>query len=86
MKTIYKYELNPLHTVLDMPKGAELLCIKVQRGTPCLWALVDPDADMEHRPLVVFGTGHEVVNAGKYIGTFLIENDSLVFHVFEATQ
>ena len=83
MKTIYKYEISPLHTAIEMPKGAELLSVKTQNNTPCLWALVDTDQPPEDRFLVVFGTGHPVVNHGKYLGTFLIENDSLVFHVFE---
>jgi len=86
MKRIYKYELTPLHTMIEMPVGAELLCVKVQNGTPCLWALIDDDAAPEYRPLVIFGTGDTVVNAGKYIDTFLIENDSLVFHVFEGSN
>ncbi len=82
-KVIYKYEISPLHSVIEMPVGAEILTVKTQNGNPFLWALVDPDNPPEDRYLVIFGTGHEVVTQGKYLGTFLIQNDSLVFHVFE---
>jgi len=86
MKKIYKYKISPVNSAFKMHKNAKLLCLKMQQGTPCLWALIDTDETYELRKFVIFGTGHEVVNAGKYVGTFLTENDSLVFHVFEAKE
>ena len=42
MKTIWKYPLRIRDWVrLEMPRGAEILCVQVQGLTPCLWALVD---------------------------------------------
>lgn len=84
MKTIYKYELRMDDTAsIKMPEGAKILCVKTQNGNPCIWALVDTEVQGEYRSFVIFGTGHDVENEGEYIGTFLIDSDSLVFHVFE---
>jgi hypothetical protein len=42
MKTIWKF---PIATVdqqsLPIPAGAEMLCVQVQHGEPCIWALVN---------------------------------------------
>ena len=84
MKTIFKYPISATHECLiDLPKGAKIISLKVQRGIPCLWAIVDTDAEIEKRKFMTYGTGHELpVNPGTFIGTFLV-NDFFVYHVFE---
>lgn len=82
--TIYKYEL-PDDLILEMPKGAEVLTVQMQRGSPCLWARVDPEEQVEKRKFVIHGTGHPVPSStGKYIATFQVDDETLVFHVFES--
>ena len=85
MKTIWKYPLDVAdHQVLNIPAGAEILCVQVQNGQACLWALVNADAPPARRGIFIHGTGHEVNRlAGKYIGTFQLMGGALVFHVFE---
>ena len=96
-KTIWKFELEiGDNQKLELPIGAEILTVHTQNEIPCLWALVDPDADQETRHFEVYGTGHPVrydSNRAKpklgidriYIGTFQLHNGILVFHVFEYT-
>ncbi|MGJ8680497.1 DUF7352 domain-containing protein [Paraglaciecola sp.] len=82
-KVIWKYTLTPA-ILIEIPKGAEILSVAEQNNEICLWALVDPNAELEAREFHVFGTGHNITIKGfDFIGTALLENGSLVFHVFE---
>lgn len=81
MKTIWKYELWPGKEELQIPKGGEVLCVKMQNGVPCLWVLVESEREVEEIRVSIYGTGFEVKeNPGKYAGTFITEG--FVFHVF----
>jgi len=88
MKTIYKYEIPVDDNIrLELPKGAEILSVQEQYGKPCIWAIVDPEKEVEGRLFELLGTGHnikasEIINR-KYIGTFQLYNGALVFHLFE---
>lgn len=86
-REIWKFVLEIDNIVtISMPKDAKVLCVQTQREVPCIWAVVDPSAEVEQRKFYVRGTGHPLGKAlpSKYIGTFQIENGYLVFHVFEA--
>lgn len=86
MKIIYKYQIYPNSTTIFMPEDAQILCVKTQNGEPCLWALHSSDNSIPnlYKEIEVFPTGYYFNDEGlKYIDTFLIENDSLVFHVFQ---
>ena len=83
MKQIWKFELGP-DAKIEMPLGANILCVQTQYDKPQIWALVDPTARTIRRRFRTYGTGHIMpVNPGEYIGTFQLHNGSLVFHVFE---
>ena len=45
MKIVRKYAVSLPTTPL--PTGAKLLVVALQRGVPCVWAEVDPDAPWE---------------------------------------
>lgn len=82
---IWKFPL-PVEDVVDikMPAGAELLCVQLQNGSPCLWAKVDVKSTPTARRFYVVGTGHPMpVKAKNYVGTFQLSGGQLVFHVFE---
>lgn len=71
--------------VLEMPVGARVLAVDTQHETICLWALVDPDAETQQRGFCVRGTGHPFTGSeGEYLGTAMLRDGVLVFHVFEA--
>lgn len=83
MKTIWKYPLmvTDCQTV-RMPQGAEILSVADQRGELCVWALVDPDADLEDRMFYIFGTGNPVseILPWQFVGS--VQQNVFVWHVF----
>lgn len=84
---VWKYELAVTdRQELEVPKGARFLHVDTQRGTPCLWAIVDPQAEKEPRYIRIAGTGHDVTKEEcmEYLGTFMIVGGNFVGHVFEA--
>lgn len=85
MKKVWKYPFIPRDVLqVDMPIGAQALCVQLQDGRPCLWALVESEAPVGTRTFRVVGTGHPAEGLGSYIGTFQFPEMQLVFHVFEA--
>ena len=86
-KQIWKFELYPNVTVIDMPKGAEILTVQTQDEIPFIWVLVNPENLEEKRQFEIYGTGHDIYcDMGierKYINTFQLSGGSLVFHLFE---
>ncbi len=87
-KTIWKFELETTdNQEIEMPIGSEILTIQTQNVIPCIWALIDPNADKEVRRFEIYGTGHPIhCDIGvkrNYIGTYQLYNGSLVYHVFE---
>lgn len=70
---------------IPMPKGAKVLTVQMNQGLPFIWALVNLDAgETEPRCFKLVVTGHNVSNAGAYVGTFQIMEGMLVFHLFES--
>lgn len=85
MKTIFKYPLLEASQTVLMPKGAQVLCVQMQGGNPCIWALVDDRVAGGLRTFRFYGTGHNMPpNPGEYIGT--VQGSGLVFHLFESTK
>lgn len=88
MQVIWKAQLQCTDKqTIDLPKGAEVLCVQTQNELPCIWFLVS-DVDSIHkepRTFYIYGTGHkhEAIGDGLYIGTFQLQGGKLVFHVFE---
>jgi hypothetical protein len=89
---VWKYELEPEVTVLDLPVGASPLHVGAQGGGIFLWCLVRAERDSPTgmapvptapRAFLSVGTGHRHHPAefGTYIGTAFL--GPLVFHVFE---
>lgn len=87
MLAVHKYPMPcEDHFVMTLPIGARLLSVQVQRGQPCLWAIVDPSAANETRRFRFAGTGHPITERAEvlvFVSTFQMEGGSLVFHVFE---
>lgn len=86
MKKIFKYPIQTTdRQVLQMPAGAEILCVQIQNNIPCIWALVDERYSNTERVIFVFGTGNpiEVHPSLKYIGTYQLQGGAFIGHVFE---
>lgn len=87
MRKIYKYEIGVAdEQFIPMPKGAVLLSCQMQKGVPCIWALVDPAAGLIPKRIVTYGTGVPILDDSQnleYIGTYQMMEGELVWHVFE---
>ena len=71
---------------VQMPRGATVLSVQLQHGMPQVWALVDETAPQEPFTFAAYGTGNpmpEVVDFGRFVGTYQLDDGALVFHVFE---
>lgn len=85
MAVVYKYQLVVTdRQLVTMPKEAKILTVQVQNGTPCIWALVNPENETEDVPIRIHGTGHNISDPERlaYIGTFQMPRYGLVFHAF----
>lgn len=87
MKTIHKFQVPALDefTIL-MPEGAQILHIAVQHNEPQMWALVDLSKPVEQRSFRLRGTGYLVDFSGVHVGSFLMHEGALVFHIFEVAR
>lgn len=98
MHAIHKYQVAVEDEQrVRMPKGARILDVQAQGPFPCIWAIVDTEAELEERRFAVRGTGHELDDElatatigtsggnghARYIGTFQLHGGNLVFHLFE---
>jgi hypothetical protein len=91
-KVIYKYSLaiEDFQTI-QLPIGAEILCVQVQGEQPMLWAIVD---DYSHRVagglqlkhILTVTTGGPMPTVGRYLGTYQILKGKFVGHVFLAPE
>lgn len=86
-KTIWKFPLEIAGAQgIEMPKGAEILCVQFQKTILCLWAIVDPSAENEIRGFEICGTGrapqHDFDRLS-YVSTFQTMDGEFVWHLFE---
>lgn len=83
MLKIFKYPLTERTNELNLPTGAQLLDVQIQRHVPTLWALVDPDADHEEVIIAAYATGESIAEfiGHEHIATVQSFN-GLVFHYF----
>ena len=83
---VFKYSFDVAdRVVLDMPYGAEVLCVQTQDNRPNIWAKVSPNLVKEKRVFRIFGTGHPISDDAKltYVGTFQLVGGTFVGHLFE---
>jgi hypothetical protein len=83
--TIWKYQLKMTdEQIVEMPSDGYPLCVQVQGGVPCLWAMVNPLSAPAPKTIEIFGTGHTMPRSNRiYVGTFQTNGGRLVWHVFE---
>lgn len=83
---IFKYQFDTSDSLsISMPKNAEILCVQMQDGWPCIWAKVNPLESTTLRNFEVYETGHPIQEDKnrKYIGTYQQSSGLFVFHLFE---
>ena len=81
MNAIWKFPLTGEETELEAPIE-QFLTVQMQDGTPCVWAIVNPDRASHKYKVVIIGTGWECqrIDASKYIGT--VQDGMYVWHCF----
>ena len=92
MRRIYKYTLETTDVQrVKIPKlvGAksfkeQVLKIDVQKGNPCVWCLVDVEEEEQEVAIRIVGTGNPMPLLTKedYLGSYMLYDGELVFHVF----
>jgi len=87
---VYKYTI-PVEDYfsLDLPAGAKILTIQVQRDEPQIWALVDPEQQPRPYNFRLAGTGHDITESRdslEYIGTFQLVGGNFIGHLFEVMR
>lgn len=86
MRRIFKYELTVEDVqVIETFTLFEPLSVKVQKGTPVLYAIVDDETVPAKVRIRTYGTGFVVepyTMQYEYVGTYLLNEGDLVFHVF----
>ena len=83
--TIWKFPFAICKLIeIEMPQDARILHVECQQVTPCIWALVDPDAPKVARRFRLLGTGHHAIreDLGCHLGTF--QQGPFVWHIFDA--
>lgn len=85
MEQVWKYPIHMQDSFeLEMPQGAQILFVAVQKDAPCLWARVDSARKLWTRRFIVRGTGHPIdVLPASHVGSFMLHGGTLVFHLFE---
>lgn len=85
LRRVFKYPIPITDAfAIDMPVGAQILDVQDQRGQLCMWALVDPEAEIEQRSFRLAGTGHPIKGWGlHHIATVQMAEGTLVWHLFE---
>lgn len=66
--TIWKYALALSHgpQTIELPENAQPLCVRMQRGVPQLWALVNPGSPKVKRTFHVVATGEPFGAEARY--------------------
>ena len=93
-KQIWKWVLNDQKNFdnftgiakVSMPIECEILKIATQNNAVCAWGIVEPKKEEnEFRYFQFVGTGHYLNKnvVGKYIDSVMINDMTLVFHIFE---
>lgn len=84
MNTVHKQTLMiETKQELLVPVNTEFLSVAVQNGDICIWYKCNPSVKKVTRKIYIHGTGHEISNIdAKFIGTILLADATLVFHIF----
>lgn len=85
MKAIWKFPVmfEDVNSIM-MPKGAKVLTVQMQAGSPVIWAIVDPESELVDRRFRLLGTGQHFDDWGdyvQYVGTF--QDGGFVGHLFD---
>lgn len=77
----YPFHIDDQFTVMLPPHNKVIHAGLDPSGTPCIWAEVDTSTPAAYlHPFFVRGTGHEVPENAKHIGSFV--DGGFVWHIY----
>lgn len=92
MRSIYKYDIVEAKDGIIEGPITKLLHVGVQHNSIKVWAEIDTNAPIRKFQILPIGTGWNldtgradkqcVLDTHTYIGTVMLANDNLVFHVY----
>lgn len=83
---VWKYQMPRFAIVsLEVPVGAEFLCVQIQHGEPVAWFRVDPTREKETLEFSWSLTGDPCpdIDDGIYRGSLLFHDGHIVMHLFQ---
>lgn len=88
MQAIWKFPLAFGLNQVALPTGAQIRHVGAQLNGICLWAEINTDElKREERLFSVYATGDEHSTFKEnYVGTVLLMEGALVFHVYETLR
>ena len=88
MRVIYKYLAFPGGaTTCPMTVDRKWLHVEEQHRMVTCWAMIETDAAPESVNLLIAATGQALGDEfGRYVGTCLVSDGNLVWHVFEQSR
>lgn len=85
MKTIHKYHID--RDIVQLPVGAKIIHVGVQRDELFAWAIVDPAEKTMEDAIVCVGTGHPMPDYHpSYHSTHMLVGGAVILHVFIPKQ
>lgn len=88
MKTIFKYPVHEKEVFkIELPVGSQFLKCDLQRGFPKMW-IEQPVvfSEVEMRCFVIHGTGWNIPENHRYLGTYQSEYQTFVWHLYEVRK
>ena len=87
MRTIFKYQLDRPFTQLDLPRGARVISVDLQRGHPFAWVMHEREGIMSDERsdvgVTIAATGGDMPpDLGEYVSTFFEHGGLYVWHAF----
>ncbi len=91
MKTIWKYEIlnTAMINKISIPAGSKIISVQAMNNECVIWAIVDTELELIERNFIGYETGIEIerdLHSLNYIGTFRLDGENYVCHLFEVTQ
>ena len=84
ISVIWKFQFNIVDEfMLMIPRDARFLHADIQAGVPCMWLMVDPNAEIENVKFMVIGTGNHFDGFGNIIHRSTFQDKGFVWHLFE---
>lgn len=85
MRTVHKYVLDATENPVPTYEGARFVHVANQREQITVWAEVNTLERECMTTLHVVGTGGEVPNGTRHVGTAVMAGGDFVFHVYAPT-